>query len=312
MSHPTLMSALQRMIHANPQQPLAVWGNEAPIYAEAHSLASVLARYFTEKEGLGANDCVLLSSPNSMGHLCAAAAVQACGARLLLVSNAAGAHAVEQAARALRPRIALVADARSCEAVRRADESVQVFSMGAPDVDAPSIGYVADQAIGLVDEVFLRVGDLDFDQERDPECSFADASGKVRSCRASWFSQQADKLASRLRIEAPAVAVAPVSFSTPFGFLAAYAALRGGMTLALAGGASAAGALRVCAQRDAKVLFVDAPALEALSQRAEDHGELPQSLDALVVSSGCDARKAQAYADRCGAQLAVARPVDWR
>lgn len=232
---PTLMSLLKRWAHAAPQRPVAVWGKEAPTYLEAYSLAGVLARYFTGVAGLTSGDAVLLSSPDSMGQFCALAAIQACGAKALVVPTGAPRGALEDLLARERPRVALVADPATCACVREALPDAPVFSMGAPDVDASSMGYMADQAIGLVDEVFLKVEDYPFDEARDVLMAFADSEGRCEEVRGSALAAEAEELASSRGLADGAQVGISAPFSTRAGAMRLYAALSVGATIALRG-----------------------------------------------------------------------------
>lgn len=231
----TLMSLLKEQAHRAPQRPVAVWGKEAPTYLEAYSLAGVLARYFTGVAGLAPGDAVLLSSPNSMGQFCALAAIQACGAKALLVPPGAPQGVLEDLLSRERPRVALVADPATCACVRGVLPGSPVFSMGALDVDAPSMGYMADQAIGLVDEVFLKVEDYRFDEARDVRVAFVDPEGRCEEACGSALAREGEALASERGLAEGAQVGISASFSTRAGVARLYAVFSAGATIALRG-----------------------------------------------------------------------------
>ena len=233
MDEPTLMSALKRQVHRDPQVPVAVWGKEAPSYAEAYSLAQVLMRYFEGKAGLRAGDAVLVSSPSTMGCFCAVAAVQACGAKAVLAPAGLPREALSAALRQESPCVALVADPGTCACVRQKLPGAPVFSMGSPDVDAPSMGYMADQAIGLVDEVFLKVGDADFDEARDVEVAFVGEDGGVLAAKGSQLAREGRAVAAAEGLREAMRARMARPFTTEEGMARAYAVLGAGATMEL-------------------------------------------------------------------------------
>ena len=228
-----LMSIMRDQAHGAPDRPFATWGKEAPTYLEAYSLATVLARYFAGVAKLSAGDAVLLSSPNTMGCICAAAAAQACGARTVLAPMGTPPEAVRELLRRERPRVALVADPATCSCVREELPEAPVFSMGASDVDAPSMGYMADQAIGLVDEVYLKVEDLAFDEARDDPMAFAAPDGACATRRASELAAEGRRLAAERGLAAGERVSVAASFCTPEGMARVYAALDAGATIVL-------------------------------------------------------------------------------
>lgn len=229
----TLMSLLRCQAHRVPQRPVALWGKEAPTYLEAYSLACVLARYFTGIADLSAGDAVLLSSPNSMGQFCALSAIQACGAKAVLAPAGVPREALAQALAGYRLRVALVADPQTCACVREAAPDIPVFSMGAPDVDAPSMGYMADQAIGLVDEVYLKMEDFALEEERDAPVAFIDAEGCCEEASASELSSEGARLAADKGLADGAQVAIAHSFSTREGVARLHAAFSVGATIVL-------------------------------------------------------------------------------
>lgn len=229
---PTLMTLLREQAHRTPQRPVAVWGKEAPSYLEAYSLAGVLTRYFADVAGVTVGDAVLLSSPNSMGQFCALAAIQACGAASVLAVPGLPRESLARVLERKRPRVALVADPETCSCARAELPDAPVFSMGAPDVDAPSMGYMADQAIGLVDEVYLKVEDVAFDEKRDVEVAFVDADGCC-CVRASQLARDAWALVEQKGLAEGAQVSIAASFSTRAGVTRLYAALSVGATIVL-------------------------------------------------------------------------------
>lgn len=239
MDEPTLMSALKRQVHRGPQVPIAVWGKEAPSYAEAYSLAQVLMRYFEGKAGLASGDAVLVSSPSTMGFFCAVAAIQASGAAAVLAPAGLPREALSSVLRRTRPRVALVADPGTCACVRDELPGAPVFSMGSPDVDAPSMGYMADQAIGLVDEVFLKVGDVRFDEGRDVEVAFVGGDGGMAVERGSQLALDGRRLAAREGLREAARVRMSQPFATREGLVRVYAVLGAGATMELGAQASA-------------------------------------------------------------------------
>lgn len=230
-----LMSLLRDQAHRTPRRPVAEWGKEAPTYLEAYSLAGVLTRYFVDVAGLESDDAVLLSSPDSMGQFCALAAIQACGAKALIVPTEAPQGVLGDLLARESPRVALVADPATCACVRDALPDTLVFSMGAPEVDAPSMGYMADQAIGLVDEVYLKVEDYPFDETRDVCMAFVDFEGRCEEIRGSALAAEAEELASSRGLTDGVQVGISAPFSTHAGVVRLYAAFLVGATIVLRG-----------------------------------------------------------------------------
>lgn len=230
---PTLMSILEEQAHRVPDRPVAVWGKNAPTYPEAYSLATVLARYFIGVADLGPGDAVLLSSPNSLGQFCALAAIQACGAKAVLAPCGMGRAAFDGLVARERPGVALVADPEACASVREALPDAPVFSMGAAEVDAPSMGYMADQAIGLVDEVYLKVEDFAFDDDRDVDVAFFSPEGGCIEASSSALALAGERIVAEKGLADGARVSISASFSSQGGVERLYAALSVGATIDL-------------------------------------------------------------------------------
>ena len=231
----TLMSLLRNQAHRVPQRPVALWGKEVPTYLEAYSLACVLARYFSGIADLSSGDAVLLSSPNSMGQFCALSAIQACGAQAVLAPTGVPREVLAEVLAGYRLRAALVADPQTCACVREQAPDVPVFSMGAPDVDAPSMGYMADQAIGLVDEVYLKIEDFALEEERDAPVTFIDARGRREEASASDLASEGTRLVADKCLADGARVVIAHPFSTREGVVRLHAAFSIGATIVLDG-----------------------------------------------------------------------------
>lgn len=231
----TLVSLLRSQAHRVPQRPVALWGKEAPTYLEAYSLACVLARYFSEIADLSSDDTVLLSSPDSMGQFCALSAIQACGAKAVLAPVGVPREVLAEVIAGYRPRVALVADPQTCACVREGCSDIPVFSMGASEVDAPSMGYMADQAIGLIDEVYLKIEDFALEEERDAPVAFIDARGRREEASTSELALEGARLVADKDLAEGARVVIAHPFSTREGVVRLHAAFSIGATIVLDG-----------------------------------------------------------------------------
>lgn len=284
-----------------PSKIMVAGSYESVTYADAYYRSLALARIMRERWGIDSDSTVLFSAHNVCWYPVVVAAVQMCGARLVLVTGAAEAQDFKGAIGLMRPDLAVV----SCL------EHDEIFEEMAPCIARASLTYVSRQAPCLEDMVARAMNEGRFMEGAPPSDSeivlFSSGSTgapKAIVNRSSSFRRSGLAQAEVLRATADDVCYIPVPFSHTYGVVSLYTAIEHGCTVATNTKYRPDVSLATVSSLRA-TLYFGVPTMYLRELAANDEGSWDVSClrAGLVAGSSCPKSVFADYEDRYGCVL---------
>ena len=224
----TWMHEVKKVYRVAPERRFMASLDDSISYARAYHDINALAWYFSESCGLTSSSTVVLSTPNLLLAPIVMAAVQLCGARLVMLSCGLKRPEFEHAANLVKPDVIVVSLPDACEMAREIVPDAVTLALGCPNAPVP-----------LVEDVIKQAG---FDESRAfPYCTpdnqivvFSSGStGRPKAIvnKASSFVLNGRALRKSLSLTGDDVIFVPVPLNHVFGVVGVSATLVAGATL---------------------------------------------------------------------------------
>ena len=202
--------------------------NDALTYAEAYLRTKALAWYLSHELSIGPDSVVALAAPNVVDYPIVMAAVQVCGAMLVLVSGDAEPAEYPTYARQVHPDLFIVSKPKACDELAGTCPGVHVMTINCDHDDFRSVEWAIarHRRKGIMyDPVFTG----------DPHIvlfsSGSTGAAKVIVNRSSSFYHNGSEIARAYRVTSEDVLYLPVPFFHSYGMIGLYTALPKGATL---------------------------------------------------------------------------------
>jgi len=207
----------------------AVIGTEESLtYAQAYLRAKSLAWYLQNELGIGPESRVVLASPNVADHPVVLAAVQACGAMLVLISWQAEASEYPTYADLVHPDLFIVCRPQACDALASACSNLPIMTIRCEHEGCASIESAIREH---------RTQGIQYEPsiEGDPRIvlfsSGSTGAPKAIVNRSSSFFHNGSEIARGYRVTSDDVLYLPVPFFHSYGMIGLYTALSKGATI---------------------------------------------------------------------------------
>ncbi len=201
----------------------AVIGTEESLtYAQAYLRAKTLAWYLQNELGIGPGSRVVLASPNVVDHPVVLAAVQACGAMLVLISWQAEASEYPTYAELIHPDLFIVCRSEACDELARTNPRLPVMTIRCAHQDCRSVEWAMREyrEQGILYQPVI---------EGDPRIvlfsSGSTGAPKAIVNRSSSFFHNGCEIARGYRVTGDDVLYLPVPFFHSYGMIGLYTAL---------------------------------------------------------------------------------------
>ena len=202
--------------------------NEQLTYAEAYLRTKTLAWYLSRELGIGPDSTVAFAAPNAVDYPVVMAAVQACGAMLVLVSGDAEPSEYPTYAGQVRPDLFIVSKPKACDELARSCPGLCVMTFRCEHADYRSVEWAMarHRTQGIAhDPAFTG----------DPRIvlfsSGSTGAPKAIVNRSSSFYHNGCEIARAYRVTPDDVLYLPVPFFHSYGMIGLYTALPQGATM---------------------------------------------------------------------------------
>ena len=298
----SLIEGIREGYLLEPYKVIVAGSYESMTYTEAYYRSLALGYVLHHEWGIGQESTVLFSANNVCWYVVVLAAVQLCGARLVLVTGNAEASDFEGALDLTKPDLAIVSKL----------EHDEYFREVAPCVALTSLAYTLKDTPRLEDLVTLAMNDGQFLEEplaADSEIVLfsSGSTGKPKAIvnRSSSFQRSGFAQARVLRASRRDVCYIPVLFSHTYGVVSLYTAIEMGCTLATNVKYRPDVSLATISSLRATLYFgVPTMYLRELSANGQRDWDVSSLRAGLVAGSSCPQMVFEEYEKRYGCILA--------
>ena len=207
----------------------AVIGTEESLtYSQAYLRAKTLAWYLQHEMKIGPDSRVVFSSPNVVDFPVVMAAVQACGAMLVLVSWQAEAPEYSTYANLVHPDLFIVCRSDACDALADSHPDLPVLTFRCRHSHVQSVESIMHD---FREQGIRYKPDVPGDPRIVLFSSGSTGAPKAIVNRSSSFFHNGSEIARGFRVEKDDVLYLPVPFFHSYGMIGLYTALSKGATL---------------------------------------------------------------------------------
>lgn len=211
-----------------PYKMLTVGSYESMTYADAYYRASALAKILHEKWGISPGKTVMFSSFNTCWFIVVFAAVQICGARIVLVPGGAQAIDYRGAIKLCKPDLAIVTRLEHDEILEEMTPNLPLASLSYTFKDTPRLEDLIAKAMNkgaFMHEPLTRDTDIVLFSS-----GTTGAPKPIIEC-SSHFQQSGVEQGKALNITQDDVCYVPVPFYHTYGVVSLYTAIETGCTV---------------------------------------------------------------------------------
>ena len=297
----SLLGCIRSGYYSFPDKQMVIESDGSLTYADAYFRTTSLAWFLRSKQGIDETKTVLLSALNVADYPVIVAAVQACGARLVLATGSAEAQEIVGCARQVSPDLALVSKPDLCEALRAEYPSMPIFTVDSAHPDFESMeeivrtwrseGYLRNVA-GAVDSGVVLFS------------SGSTGTPKAILNRSSSFARSGTAVSGGFALTENDVCYLPVPFSHTYGVVGMYAALLHRATLVTLKKYRPESSLSMIVSSQASIYF-GVPTMFLRELRINDEGEWDVSClrAGMIAGASCPEAVLGEYEERFGCVL---------
>lgn len=218
----------ERGYRDRPSKPAVIGTGESITYAESFLRAKALAWYLENELAIGPDSTVALSSTNVVDQPIVLAAIQACGASLVLIAGESEPFEYVSYAHHVTPDLFIVSKAQACKLLSDAYPTMYIMTMHCECAGYPSLeSVIAEHRIQGISYRAEILG--------DPRIilfsSGSTGAPKAIVNRSSSFWHNGSEVARAYRITNSDILYLPVPFFHSYGMIGLYSALTQGASI---------------------------------------------------------------------------------
>lgn len=299
----SLLRALQKGCLRTPAQQMVVGtDDESLTYASAYHGACALAQYLRTACGIDSGSTVMLLASNIPEYPLMLAAIEACGARAVLLSAASERGEVMRALSLVEPQLAIVTSLAHRQAIAQCAPDTALMTLR-----CPGGGQSVEEAVSSFRGDFAcNAAKGAYDQARVVVFSSGSTGcPKAIVHRSHSFWRNAQALGDAFGMRGDDVLFLPVPFAHVYGVLGIYAALASGATIVTCSKYRPETAIDLIASTRA-TLYFGVPTMYLRELRASEVGgsDLSTLRAGLVAGASCPEAVFEEYERRWNCTLA--------